>query len=303
MHARHERPRRTLLNGLGEKARRRTATSLPVAVVRKYVDDGGGRLASLITFAAFLSFFPLILVVVTTTSFIARRFPSVASSLRTSALAQFPIVGPELTRGDRALPGSGLGLGVGLVGLVWGGLRVTGALQFAFHEVWDVPMKLRSTFVRRITLGLVVLGMLGLGVLASASLGALGSIVKGSVAAGALGIGGALVVSFGLYLAVFWLLSPRSVDVRDLAYGALLAAAGWQALQQLGIRLIANQLRRSSELYGAVGAALGLMWFLSVSSQLLLLALEITVVRRERAVAMPAAGQRPEADAEVHAVP
>ena len=251
-------------------------------VVKKFGDDRGGQLAALISFSAFLAFFPLMLVVVTATAFLAQRYPAIADRIRTSAIAQFPVVGAELTSNERALPGSGLGLGIGLAGLFWGGFGVTQSLQYAFHEVWHVPHKDRPSFVARFIRGLGVFGLIVVGVLASATLGLVGTLVRNSVLAGVFGIMAATAVSMGLFLVVFWLLSPKSLPLRTLLPGAAMSAIGWQALQLLGLRLVSHQLRRSSELYGAIGAALGLVWFLVLGTQVLLYSLEATVVSAQR---------------------
>ncbi len=251
-------------------------------VIKKFGDDRGGQLAALISFSAFLAFFPLMLVVVTATAFVAQRYPAIADRIRTSAVAQFPVVGAELTTNDRALPGSGLGLGVGVVGLLWGGFGVTQSLQYAFHQVWHVPHKNRPSFVGRYTRGLGVFGLIVVGVLLSATLGLVGTMVRNSILAGVFGILAATAVSMGLFLMVFWLLSPKSLPLRTLLPGAVLSAVGWQGLQLLGLRLVSHQLRRSSQLYGAIGAALGLVWFLVVGTQILLYSLELTVVKAEK---------------------
>ncbi len=251
-------------------------------VIKKFGDDRGGQLAALISFSAFLAFFPLMLVVVTATAFLAQRHPAIADRIRTSAVAQFPVVGAELTSNERALPGSGLGLGIGLAGLVWGGFGVTQSLQYAFHEVWHVPHKHRPSFVLRVARGFGVFGLIVVGVLASATLGLVGSLVRDSILAGAFGMLAATAVSMGLFVVVFWLLSPRSLPLRNLLPGAVLSAFGWQALQLLGLRLVNHQLRRSSQLYGAIGAALGLLWFLVLGTQVLLYSLEVTVVSTQK---------------------
>jgi YihY family inner membrane protein len=253
-----------------------------VGVVKKYGDDRGGQLAALVTFSAFLSFFPLMLVVVTVTAFVARRSPELAERIRTSAVAEFPVVGAELTSDQAALPGSGLGLGVGLAALSWGGFGFTQAIQYAFHEVWHVPHKSRPSFGVRMKRGVLLLGLLVVALGASIVLGLVGSVFGGSRLVGAAGLLGACVTSGGLFLAIFWLLSPRDAGLSELLPGAVFAALGWQALQTLGVRLVGHQLRRSSDLYGAIGAALGLVWFLLLSSQIFLYALEITVVRKDR---------------------
>jgi inner membrane protein YhjD len=253
-----------------------------VGVVKKYGDDRGGQLGALVSFYAFLSFFPLTLVVVTTTAFLAHRDPALAERLRASSLSQFPVVGTELTSGERALHGSGVGLAVGIAGLLWGGLGATQTLQYAFHEVWHVPHKDRPPFVLRIGRGISVFALLAVGVVASTVLGAMGSLISNSPAAGPLGLIGSFAIVLGLFLALFWLLSPRNIRIVDLLPGVLVAAVGWVALQTIGLRLVTHQLRRSSQLYGTIGAALGLIAFFLFATQVVLYGLEVTVVRVHR---------------------
>jgi YihY family inner membrane protein len=253
-----------------------------VGVVKKYGDDRGGQLSALLSFYAFLSFFPLTLIVITTTAFLAHRNPGLAERLRTSSLSQFPVVGTELTNNEQALRGSGLGFIVGLAGLIWGGLGVTQTLQYVFHEVWHVPHKDRPPFLIRIGRGVGIFALLGFGVIASASLGALGSLIADSRSAGILGVIGSFAVVFGVFFCLFWLLSPRNLRLFDLIPGVAFAAVGWVALQTIGLRLVTHQLRRSSQLYGTIGAALGLIGFFLLATQVVIYGLEVTVVRAQR---------------------
>jgi YihY family inner membrane protein len=253
-----------------------------LGVFKKYGDDRGGQLASQLTFSAFLSFFPLMLVVVTVTSFLAHRSPSLAEQIRNSAIAEFPIVGAELTKNEQALKGSGLGLLVGFLLLLWAGFGFTHSLQDAFAEVWHVPHKYRPSFITRLRRSVLVICLLIFEVLASVVLGFLGTLITNSRLAGALGMVGGFLVSVTIYFSVFWLLSPRDTTIADLLPGVAFAALGWQVLQTIGIRLISSQLRRSSELYGTIGAALGLIGFLSLTSQFLIYSLEFVTVRKLR---------------------
>ena len=164
---------------------------------------------------------------------------------------------------------------------MWGGLGVTQALQYAFHEVWHVPYKDRPPFVVRLVRGLGVFALLAVGILASTLLALLGTFFGGSRAAGAVGILGAFGVTLGLYLAVFRMLSPRNLRLIELLPGAVVAAIGWQALQTFGLLLVTHQLRRSSQLYGTIGAVLGFLGFLLIGTQVLLYSLEVTVVRAQ----------------------
>jgi YihY family inner membrane protein len=249
------------------------------AVVKKFGEDRGSQLAGLIAFYGFLSFFPLMLVLVTLTSFLAHGNPHLANQIRDSALNQFPVVGPDLAGHDKALPGSGLGLAVGLIGLVWGALGVTQTVQYAFAEVWHVPYKDRASFFVRVFRGLVLFVVLGCGVVVTVGLASLGAVIGSSLLAGAAGLVSATALSIALYLVVFRMLSPKHLRWWDLLPGAVVAGVGWQVLETVGVQLVQRQLRHSSQLYGTVGVVLGLIFFLVLVAQLTLYGLEINAVR------------------------
>ncbi len=270
------------IRAIDQTQQRSKPIGFAVGVVKKYGDDRGGQLSAQLAFSAFLSFFPLMLVVVTVTSFLAHRSPSLAEQIRNSAIAEFPVVGAELTKNEQALKGSGLGLVVGFLLLLWAGFGFTQALQDAFLEVWHVPHKYRPSFITRLKRGVLVIGLLIFEVLSSVVLGFLGTLITNSRLAGALGMLGGSLVTLLVYFTVYWILSPRDTTIADLLPGVAVAALGWQALQTVGVRLISTQLRRSSELYGTIGAALGLIGFLVLTSQFLVVSLELATVRKWR---------------------
>lgn len=72
--------------------------------------------------------------------------------------------------------------------------------------------------------------LLASAVAVSTFLGLLGTFIAGSRLAGAVGVILALTLSAGLYLAVFWLLSPRTLPLVELVPGVIVAAVGWQVL-------------------------------------------------------------------------
>ena len=248
-------------------------------VIKKFGDDRGGQLGGLIAFYAFLSFFPLMLVVVTLTAFLAHNNAHLAHQIRDSALSQFPVVGPDLASTDKALPGSGLGLAVGIIGLVWGAMGVTQAVQYAVAEVWHVPYRERAPFITRLVRGISLFVLLGLGVVATALLASLGAVVSNSTLAGVAGFVAGVVLSIGLYLTVFRVLSPKHCGWRDMLPGAIVAGIAWQILELVGVQLVQHQLKHSSQLYGTAGVVLGLISFLLLVAQITLYGLEINAVR------------------------
>lgn len=272
----------SLLGWADRKQQGSNVLGFVVGVGRKFADDRCGQLAALLSFYGFLSFFPLTLIVVTLTAFLARRNPDLAERLRASSLSQFPVVGPELTKGEATLPGSGIGLGIGLLILLRGSLGAMQSLQHAFEQVWEVPRINRPLLFERLRRSGAVLAVLAGGTVATASLSYLASAIGPALLARLLAIVGALAVTFGMCLALFWLMSPRSIRLSHLYAGAAVAAGALFALQTVGLRLVTHELRRSSELYGTIGASLGLLIFFLLSSQILLLGAEVTVVRHRR---------------------
>ena len=81
-------------------------------MLQKYSDDQGGYLAATITYYGFFSLFPLLLVLTTLLGFVLRGHPHLQQSIVDSALAQFPVIGPELS--TRLASRSALALGLGL---------------------------------------------------------------------------------------------------------------------------------------------------------------------------------------------
>jgi len=92
----------------------------PLAVVRKFRDDHGGALTTVIAYNAFFALFPLLLVVVTVLGFLLGRDSGFQQRLLGSAVADFPIIGDQVQDNLHGLRGSGVGRVVGLAAFAWG---------------------------------------------------------------------------------------------------------------------------------------------------------------------------------------
>src|ERR1700694_2028812 len=136
-----------VLHELDRRQQRTRGVNFIAAVVRKFSDDQAGQLAALIAYYGFFSLFPLLLVFVTVLGFVLQGNPSAQNSVLHSALSQFPIIGDQLQKNVHSLKGSGLDLGIGLVGALLAGLGITSATQNAFNQIWHVPHKQRPNFV------------------------------------------------------------------------------------------------------------------------------------------------------------
>ncbi|HZU72894.1 MAG TPA: YihY/virulence factor BrkB family protein [Acidimicrobiales bacterium] len=253
-------------------------------VVRKFGDDRGGTLAALLAYYGFLSLFPLLLVAVTVLGYVLGGHPGLRSSLLNSAVAQFPIIGNQLTRNvSRPLTGNVAGLVIGVLGLLWGALGVAQAGQYAMAQVWNVPNDKRPGFLPRLARGAGFFGVLGLSAVVTPALSAVAGFgghvpMVTHVAAPLV----ATVANVGLYLLAFRVLTPASVPTAALLPGAVVGGIGWEILQVAGGYLIGHQLRHSSQVYGMFGMVLGLIGWLYMGAQLGIYAAEVNVVRHRR---------------------
>lgn len=78
------------LDGLQQRSR---AAGFVIAVVYKYIDDQGGYLAALITYYAFVSLFPLLLLLTTTLGVVLAGHPDLQQQVLETAVSQFPVIG------------------------------------------------------------------------------------------------------------------------------------------------------------------------------------------------------------------
>jgi len=262
--------------------RRRPITAFPFAVVKKFGDDQGSSLAALIAYYAFLSLFPLLLTFFTVLGFVLHGHPGLQRDLRTSALADFPIIGNQISRNVSSVRGSGIGLAVGIAGTLWGGLGVAGAMQNAMNQIWEVPMRARPGFLPRILRNLAAVATLGAGILITTFLSGFGSGGSLALAQRAGAILGSVALNLALFLVAFRVLTARDLAWRDLLPGAVFAAVAWEVLQSLGGLYVSHTLRGMSQTYGLFAIVLGLLAWLSLQAQVVVYAAEINVVRAER---------------------
>jgi YihY family inner membrane protein len=277
------RPPRRALRAFDGWQRRHAGTAVPVAVVRKFLDDGASSLAGLIAYYAFFSLFPLLLVFVSVLGFVLEDDPSLQQDVLDSALARIPVVGAQLDDEIQPLTGSTVALVVGLAGALWAGLGVTVALQRAFDAIWDVPRLARRGALGARARGIVALVALGVALVA-ATVGA-GVAVAGRLGPAAGEAGGlvaALTLNTAVFVAAFGLLTARPLHVRELLPGAALAAAGSLVLQAAGGWYVQRTITRGTDTYGTFALVIGLLSWFWLLAHLVLAAAELNVVLRRR---------------------
>ncbi len=261
-------PVEAVVRGVDRFQQRHAWLGLPVAVMRKFGDDRAGDLAALLAYYAFVAIFPSLLLLVTAFGILLRNNPALQERVLSSALVDFPVIGDQLQQNVKSLNQTGPGLVIGLLGALLGARGIANTAQEALNTVWGVPKAERPGFPWNL---LRSLGLLALGVLGAIATGIRIAVLVGT-----------LVVNAALFLAAFRLATAGQVRTRDLAPGAIAAAAVWQVLLAVGGYVVNHYLRHSSQVYGVFGVVLGLVSWLYLQAQITLYLAEADVVRVRR---------------------
>ena len=256
--------------------------ALPLGIVKKFGEDEGGSMVSLIAYRAFFSLFPLLLLLTTILGYVLADNEELHREVVNSTLSQFPIIGNQLKGGT--LHGSGIALAVGIVGSLLAGLGVVLETEQTFNRCWGVPKEAERGFVGSRLRGIGLLVVLG-------GLAVVSTIVSGLAAGGAdfLGAGGkvlGLVIATALNLvvfgAVFRLLTTDTVETRSLVPGVVVATVGWEILQILGGWYISHEVKNASAVYGTFALVIGLLAWIHLGAMFVVLGAETNVVRTRR---------------------
>ena len=257
---------------------------LPLAVLYKFADDQGTYLAAQITYYGFVAVFPLLLLLATILGYVLHGDSHLQRQVLDSALAQFPVIGGQITANIRSFHGSTAGLVIGMLGCVYGGLGVVQAVQSTLNKVWGVPRDSRPNPVRARLRSLLLLAIGGASVIVTTVLSALGSAsdaygARLDVPVRTLATAAAVALNVTLFLVAFRVLTARSVTVREIRAGAIAAAVTWQALQLAGTLLLGQKLKGATATYGLFALVLGTLAWIYVGAVTTVICAEYNAVR------------------------
>lgn len=262
--------------------RRHPAIGFPLAVFYKYVDDQGGYLAALIAYYAFVSLFPLLLLLSTVLGWVLVGHPALRDQVVNSALSQFPVIGSQLGQAEQ-LGGGLTGAVIGTLGALYGGLGVAQAMQNAMNTVWAVPRNERPNPFKARGRSLLLLLTVGAALLGTTVLSAIGG------GAGAFGVrvkiavlALSVAVNAGAFILAFRVGTARDLTVRQVAPGAVIAALAWQLLQSFGAIYVGHVVASASATNGVFALVLGMLAFFYITATVVVLCAEINVVRVKR---------------------
>lgn len=255
------------------------------AVFKKFGDDQAGNLVALLTYFAFLATFPLLLALSAILGLVLKGNPALQASIQTSALAEFPIIGTQLSSqiGLASLGNSAPAFIIGTVGAILGGRGLGNALQNTLNTLWNVPKVVRPGFPFNYLRTFGLLGLLGVGTIvttAAASLvGAGQTLGISGVPSKTLAFALSTAIGIGLFFAAFRIAAAKIVATRDLILGAILSSIAWQILLSLAGIIISHNLKHAQAVAGFFGVVLGLLAWFGLQATVTVYAIEADVVR------------------------
>ena len=237
---------------------------------------GGGPLSSSIALAGFLSLFPLLLVGVAVLGFISAGNTDFASEVVDQLGLEGEAADQVVDAIDTAEGSRRAASVVGLIGLVWAGLGVVGALENAMNATWQVTG--RGLISRLVGAGwLLGAGLLFLG---SMALGPLLNELPGPVTVPTIVAG--FVLDVLLFVWMFVVLTNVNLPWRVHLPGALLGGVGLEVLKVIGSVFVPRAVASASALYGSLGVVFAILAWLALAARLVVYAAAFNVVRYER---------------------
>jgi len=270
--------------GRADRLQRRVPpVAFPVAVAKRYGEDHGAWLGSLIAYYGFFSLYPLLVVFVTLATWLLRDRPTTLQRVLEALWSKLPFVSDELSaevqQQVRTMSGQGWVIAVSLLVALWGSTGVVRVLQDTINTIWGVPRYRRPSFFPKLLRGLAIIVLLGTGVIGTAVVAAITLTVNlplvAAVGAAVANIVLAAAITFGVYR----LTIATSLRTGDLLPGAVITGVGVYAVTLIGGLYVKHVVTRMSGIYGPFASTIGLLAFVSLSVQVFVIATEVNAVR------------------------
>ncbi|MGQ0803856.1 MAG: YihY/virulence factor BrkB family protein [Actinomycetota bacterium] len=247
-----------------------------LAVHKRYGELYGNQMASAVTLTAFLTLFPLVLVGIAVIGFLSvgsddlpeRIVENLGLTGRAADTITDAVGTAERSRRLASV--------VGVVGLLWTGLGLAGAVAYAYNTVWQVQARgLKDRLV-----GLTWLA--GMGVLLAATFAASSVIEWLGGGVTVLVVVAGIALNTALFLWTSWVLPHRRVPLRALLPAAVAGGVALEILKVVGTILVPRLVANSSALYGTIGVVFALLVWLLVFGRLVVYVAVIEVVSWEK---------------------
>ena len=266
--------------------RRHTVFGFPCAVIKRYIEDRGGWLGSLISYYGFFSLYPLLVAFTAVATWLFGDRPETLQRILSAVWSKLPFATAELADqvSDHVddLSGQGWIAVVSLVVSLWGAIGVVRVLQDAVNTMWGVPRYRRPPYVAKLARGALMLALLGVAVIGSAVVAGVTLAVDLPVMATVGAAIANIALSAMVTLAIYRLVLGRSVPHRELVPGAVIMGVGVWGLTLIGGLYVQRVIARMTSVFGPFASTIGLLAYVSLLIQTFVLATEVNVVRSKR---------------------
>lgn len=275
-------PVERLIRHVDRWQQRHVATAFTFGVIKKYGDDNAGQLVASLSHTAFVSLFPLLLVMTTILGIVAAGHGALRHQVIHAVASQFPAIEHEISRKPPQLrQASYVGLVVGVCAALWGSSGLAQSGMYAMAQVWSLPGPDRPGYFQRLGRAGLFLLVLGTGVIVTTLLTGFGTWGNSSPFLTMLAEVIAAAANVGMYVIGFRVLTPKVVRITRLLPGAVLGGIGWTMLQALGTQLVKHFLH-SDSVYGIFAVVLSLLAWIYLIVEVTIYAAEINVVLARR---------------------
>jgi membrane protein len=244
------------------RARFRAAFDAAVAVQSRFSAIRGGNLAAAISMRAFLALFPIAILAIGVIGLVGGD-PSTTGADLAKALGLGSEFSDTLSTSIQAAEDSQVASGIiGIVGLIWTGTGLASAFAAAWDAAWEEPGgSLRGR-------GFGVLWLIG-GLAFLAATVATSVLFHRFEVLLEFGVIGGIIANTGFLLWTAFLLPTRSIPWRAMLVPALAGGIALEVLRAVGATVVPALVRRSSTVYGAIGATFALLVWLLVMGEVI----------------------------------
>jgi len=268
-------------------------------VWREFGKDNGFLLAAAVSFYAFLSLFPLLLLAAGVLGY-ALGSPEHAAAVLMRFVGKL-VVGPRAQAIVReVIQGRSAAAGIGLVVLLWSATSAIVVLEQAVNLAWDASR--RRGYVKRRAMALLTLAVVG--VLAALSFGATALIHAAGASDAAIlsSVSGATrlltycvpaLASVALFTMIYKLLPYERVAWRAALVGGVFAGLMWEAAKHVFTFYVIHW-SGYNRVYGSLASVILLMLWIDYSAIIAILGAELASVwsERRRSTAASSCGKR-----------
>lgn len=257
--------------------------AFPFAVIKKYGDDDASHYGAVITYYTFLSLFPLLFALTAGLHLLFRSNTHLQTDVLADVRHYFPLLGSELQTNVKSVGRTSLTLLGGIIVAIYGARGGADAVRAALDHMWHIPKHERSGFLPAMAKSLTMIFGGGGLLLAAAALSSYATGLGHSAIFKIISTAISLCIVIASLFLIFRIgISSADVSSKSLALSAVLAGSGLQALQTYGGYLMTHELSRLNTPYGAFSVALALLFWLYLQAQVLLYAIEASVVHARR---------------------